>query len=880
MSAEITSRISRALADSYRIERELGAGGMATVYLAVDLRHDRRVAIKVLRPGLAAALGPARFLEEIRIASRLSHPHILPLHDSGEVDGLLYYVMPFTEGESLQLRVRREGPLPIPEAVALMEDVVDALGFAHRSGVVHRDVKSGNVMMHDGHAMLLDFGVAKALREARAETGIENTVEGMAIGTPEYMAPEQAAADPGVDHRADLYAAGILAFELLTGSTPFAGGTPQAVLTRQITQAVPDLATQRPDVPPSLTAWVAKALEKNPDERWQSAREMLDALAAVDVRDVASEAEPATRRKRPWLHLTAAGIVGVIALLAWSLVGRAEIDETSRAVVDAFENQTGDASLDPVGYMLQDWLTDGLLRSDLLEVVPTITARQAADYIDGLPAGERGDPIGHMSRETRAGIVISGTYYLEGSDLRIQASVTDADHEGGSRVIGRIDPVIGPADDATPLFDDVRNQLLGFLATSLNVRLASQVGSDDRAPTYEAYEALDRGLDLYARRDYADASELFLEAYERDETYLVPLVYASLSLRNHNAWERSDSVVSILEDRRGDLSEYQQHWVDYSRAVLDQDLDEARMRIREAAELAPESKAAYNWALMAVRTGRPSEARDALDSLDPDRGSMRGIPRYWMRRLEASHQLGDHEVELEELEELEARYPGERSVLFYKVRAYAALGWMESLVALLSEAETYLPADVLAIRYRMAAVDLFVHGHRDESAEMARRGIDFIESRAVAGGDAEPFDAALDVLMPTAQLRYQKGRLLEVLGDPLGALEIYEQLHVEHPHFWFFQAHLGVMYASLGRISDARDVDRWLSDFDEPFEEGEITRWRAGIAARLGDHERATALLGQARREGVYWGQLHPVFHLHDAMSDYGPFLELMAPQG
>src|SRR5512134_642455 len=206
--ADQLARLKAALADRYQIDSEVGAGGMATVYLAEDLKHRRRVAVKVLRPDLAQSLGASRFLREISIAAQLQHPNILPLHDSGEADGFLYYVMPFVEGESLRERLTREGALPVPEAVRILREVVDALSYAHGHGVVHRDIKPENVMLSGRHALVADFGVAKAVNAAGRADGL--TTVGMAVGTPAYMAPEQAAADPGTDHRADLYAAGIL----------------------------------------------------------------------------------------------------------------------------------------------------------------------------------------------------------------------------------------------------------------------------------------------------------------------------------------------------------------------------------------------------------------------------------------------------------------------------------------------------------------------------------------------------------------------------------------------------------------------------------------------------------------------------------------------
>ncbi|MDH5316065.1 MAG: serine/threonine protein kinase, partial [Gemmatimonadota bacterium] len=215
-----------ALADRYRLTRELGAGGMATVYLAEDLKHSRQVAVKVLRPDLAAALGADRFVREVGIAARLSHPHIVGLLDSGEAAGFLYYVMPYVEGTSLRQKLQGEGELPVPEAVRILRDVADALAYAHRRGVVHRDIKPENIMLVERHALVMDFGVAKAVAAGRETSGTSGlSSAGTALGTPAYMAPEQAAGDAHVDHRADLYAWGIVAYELLAGQPPFVRNT-------------------------------------------------------------------------------------------------------------------------------------------------------------------------------------------------------------------------------------------------------------------------------------------------------------------------------------------------------------------------------------------------------------------------------------------------------------------------------------------------------------------------------------------------------------------------------------------------------------------------------------------------------------------------------
>ncbi len=224
---EITSRLSTALADRYRIEREIGSGGMATVYLAKDLKHDRDVAVKVLRPELAAALGPERFLREIKIAARLHHPHILALHDSGEADGFLYYVMPYVEGESLRDRLNREKQLPVEDALQIAREVADALGSAHRHDVLHRDIKPENILLEEGHAVVADFGIARAISAAGGE---HFTATGMSVGTPVYMSPEQAMAEKDLTNRSDIYSLGSVLYEMLTGEPPHIGGSGHASL--------------------------------------------------------------------------------------------------------------------------------------------------------------------------------------------------------------------------------------------------------------------------------------------------------------------------------------------------------------------------------------------------------------------------------------------------------------------------------------------------------------------------------------------------------------------------------------------------------------------------------------------------------------------------
>jgi len=272
-------RLAAALRDRYRIEREVGAGGMATVFLAQDLKHDRQVALKVLRPELGAVLGGERFLREIQIAARIQHPHVLALLDSGEADGLLYYVMPFVRGESLRDRLGREGKLPIADVIRMLRDVADGLAEAHRQGLVHRDVKPDNVLISGNHAVVTDFGVAKAATTASGPQAL--TTAGVALGTPAYMSPEQVTAETTIDHRTDIYALGVMGYELLAGRPPFLGATAQEVLVAHLASDPEPVTGPRPDTPPALAQLIMTCLAKQPADRWQSTDEVLQRLEAM-----------------------------------------------------------------------------------------------------------------------------------------------------------------------------------------------------------------------------------------------------------------------------------------------------------------------------------------------------------------------------------------------------------------------------------------------------------------------------------------------------------------------------------------------------------------------------------------------------------------------
>ena len=433
MNASTTSRLGAALADRYRIERVLGEGGMATVYLAQDLKHGRQVAIKVLRPELAVALGADRFLQEIQTTANLRHPHILPLVDSGATSSrserseesgrpgteFLYYVMPLVEGESLRDRLERDRQLPIDEALQIAREVADALGYAHGRGVVHRDIKPENILLENGHAVVADFGIARAVSAAGGE---RLTQTGMSIGTPKYMSPEQAAGDPDLDGRSDLYSLGCVLYEMLGGQPPFTGPTAEAI-TRQhmITVAAP-VTNLRPTVPAEVAGALARTLAKNPADRFNPAAQFVQALTAptpaAPARTAAVPHATAGARSPLRLTLLAAGVLALLAA-AWfgmrRVPGGASATKIDRIAVLPMDNQTGDST--------QRFFADGMTR-ELIGVltdagVRTLGHRAVAPYRHSTLAPAQ------IAKELGVDAIVTGTVLQAGDVVRVAAELTD-----------------------------------------------------------------------------------------------------------------------------------------------------------------------------------------------------------------------------------------------------------------------------------------------------------------------------------------------------------------------------------------------------------------------------------------------------------------------
>jgi len=495
--------LSAALSDRYAIQKKLGAGGMATVWLARDLKYQRPVALKVLHTELASRIGVERFHREIAIAARLTHPHILPLFESGEAAGAFYYTMPCLSGDTLRDRLTRERQLPFDDALEITRAVAEALDYAHRQGVVHRDIKPENILFHEGQAVVADFGIARAVAAAQGDT---LTTPGVAIGTVHYMSPEQAAGSPAVDGRSDVYALGCVLYEMLAGVPPFQGATLESVLRQHITADPPSLAPHRPGLPDAVDAVVRKALVKSPVDRWSSGADLVAAL----------EATRAAATHRPWAvkvrGVAALGVValGALAFLGWRLFApRARLDPNLVAVAP-FE------VLEPRLAPWREGLATGLARN--LDGAGPLRAVSAATSGAGTAAGDQA-AAGALGRHLGAGVVVSGTLVASGADS-VHLTLAAADVATG-RVLG------------TEVSERGAESRLDRVLESATIRLVVEMGRTRRigagrlaslgSVSLPAVKAFLQGEQYFRRSAWDSAAVFYDEAIHVDSTFALAL---------------------------------------------------------------------------------------------------------------------------------------------------------------------------------------------------------------------------------------------------------------------------------------------------------------------------------------------------------------------
>jgi serine/threonine-protein kinase len=821
-SRSTRERLTRAVAGRYRVDRVLGAGGMALVYLADDVKLGRRVALKVLRPELAAVIGGGRFLNEVDIAAGLAHPNILPLHDAGEADGLLYYVMPYVEGESLRARLAREGPLPVGEAVRIAREVADALAHAHGRGIVHRDVKPANILLLADHAVVSDFGVARAISEATEDRSLVATT-----GTPAYMSPEQAAGSPDVDGRSDVYSLGCVLHEMLIGTPPHGEPTSPAVVATALGASAPPAAPVGKPVPATLEAALTKALAAAPADRFATAQAFAEALSADRVHAAAAP-DPGKRRARRRIALRGAALVLTIAGAA--VVSRGLAPDEARTprprtaiAVLPFEN------LNPEGP--DAYLAPGLHDEVLTQLAKveglTVVGRTSVMAFAGTPT-----PLAAIAEELGVGSVVEGTVQALDGRLRVNVQLLDA-QTGMQLWAERYGRTL---DDAFAIQSDVALRVAASVGAVLSDPVRRSLAE---APTQsaEAYRFYLQGMEYwhrsgYDRRNWEIAQQLFERALTYDQSFA--LAHATLAeLHGTMAWLRYDPAPERLVRQR----------------------EEAELALRLAPDL-PQSHRAMGF-LHYVNQNWSA-------ALNEFRAALRGLPsdaELWFLVGVTHRRLGNWDEVYAAAAKATQLDPRNVDVLYdltgrthVLTRRYAdALRAFEEALHLAPD-DQRAPA-LIGLTYLLARGELdtlrAVLQRLPPGSEPTLR-LRLLLMERDARGLLEAV-ASADGAVIADQLQFTPAALYrawahELRGEPAGeafasALETLDSAATTLPDDWRIHAARGQALAGLGRREDALREARWLARsrvYREDRSQGvHVAEARADILAHTGEPDAA-----------------------------------------
>ena len=864
--ADLLERLRAALSDRYEVEREIGRGGMATVFLAEDRRHHRKVAIKVLLPELASTVGADRFLREIEIAAGLDHPHILTLLDSGQADGLLYYVMPYVEGESLSDRLERERQLPIEEAIRIAREVADGLGHAHRHGVVHRDIKPANILLAEGHALIADFGVARAV----AGEGEALTSTGLAVGTPAYMSPEQASGGT-VDARSDLYALGCVLYEMLAGMPPLTGPTPQATAAMRLTETATALPVIRDTVPAGLDRVTRTLLAKSPADRYGTAERLIDAL---DQPELWAEARP-ERRAWKWAGAAAAALA-ILAFGIYATQRFAGRDSSGpeleivpqRVAVLPFENRTGDPAWDDLGQLAAERITTRLQREQVGEVVPLSRAVGAARTADA------GRVVSAVVEATGAAHVITGDYSVVGDSLVLVARILDG--RRGTQT-GSLDLSVRLAEARGLVLDELGSRLGGGLLYAFSPE-RDPAWAWSIFPTVEASRLLMEGQDLNGDGRYDEAVARFQAAWEQDTTFWYALFREIPPHHNLGQLAKADSLNRFIGERfRSTMTEAQRYTYDASRAWFDRDLETAyRMERRAVDLLPPEYGVRDGLAFYCFATNRPREVVETMQGIEDPHSDDTAI-RAWieLRLADAYHMLGEFDAELEAAQRIQ-RLGGlaqlEREYL--EARALAALGRVDQVDQALYRFESLSDSTVDAPLYMLAVgLELRYHGHRAAAVPAVERVVRWFEERP----DRIERDTDHRVLFAAALYHAEKWKDAE---------QVLRRVREGAPGNVQAIGYSGLLAARNGNVVMATEYADELEELGLAAYDVRARTWeyRARIAALLGNRVEAVSHLKRAFDEGLLYGPSKHLWRQYrfdfEGLADYEPYRELLRPKG
>ncbi|MFC1628913.1 protein kinase [Gemmatimonadota bacterium] len=857
----------------YKVVDKLGEGGMGAVYKAEDTTLNRLVAIKALSSHLSENdEARERFIREAQAASAINHSNITTVYELLEDEGEQFIVMEYVDGKTIR-DVVESSRVSIRKAVDILIQAAEALGAAHNKGILHRDVKSANIMVSmEGNVKVMDFGLA------HLEDRSQLTRTGTTMGTLAYSSPEQLVGAT-VDKRSEIFSLGVVFYELLTGQLPFKSPSEGELVFEIINTEQDQLTTCREDVPENVCSVINKMLIKNPELRYQSCRELLNDLNAIRAELETTTVEISTARGAVGTKkkVVVAGIISAVAIIgvviALVLGGGGPKYDPNRVVIAPFRNQTGNEEADPWGDIVAFQINQGLQRIGTVDFVPTPDARLSWAHIHSM-VGSREittGPLEALAADFNAGIVVSGFYTLLGDSLQFWAEIADVMGRKSRETIGPETASIKRPNEA---IERLAERVLGHFAMASDERVA--VGG---SPSMAAWRAFDRGLDYYlgGGGSFDEALQAFYEANELDPDFHLSHIYATMVLANivnlEDPTRKSelDSVITLLIQVRDQLSEYENCLVEVKFQSSQKNpgyRDRMYMANKRAAELAPQSKTVMNFGISALRTNRPAEAVRVLESLDAERGPMRGFSSFPSWKREAYHLLGDHKGELASARQGRELYPEAMEGWQYRneeIVALSAQGSIEEVNRLIEEClllaptNDFSPGSVM----RRAARELVAHDHsRAEANRLWERAIEWYKNEL---GRATPRRGSI------ADALYCLDR-----WDDAHAL--YEVLSLENPNSVTYQGRLGTLAARRSDRQEALRISKWLEEieFSTPVNR---TYLRARIATQLGDMMEAVTLLKEAFSRGLTYLNIHDDRDLFP-LRDYPLFQELMRPKG
>ncbi len=858
-------------AGRYQVIEELGKGGMGNIYKVLDTKINEKIALKLINMETASDEQTIeRFSNELKLARKVSHRNICRMYDLGEEQGTHYITMEFVPGEDLKNSITRMGPLTPGRAISIAKQLCKGLAEAHKSGVIHRDLKPQNVMIDSkGNGRIMDFGIARTLK------GEGLTAEGMVIGTPEYMAPEQVEGKE-VDQRTDIYSLGAILYEMLTGRVPFRGKSPISIAFKHKTEKPKDPRVYNDQIPEDFSRLVLKCMEKDKAKRFQNVDELYEELESVEENIPTTERvlpkKKPTTTKQITLTFTWWKFIAPVLLLVAALVillvpfSRKGLDvDPNRFMVAIFENQTGEGSLDSYGRVAADWITQSLSQIEEGEAVPVSDTIESLRTL-GIETGgtQKLARLRDLAKKTDSGTIISGFYTLTGGILQFNTNIIDANR---GKPIHTLESVSGPGESPMEVIETLRQRIMGTLAIYFS-QIPSRARRLLQAPLFEAYQEYLNGMDAFGQ-DYSQALIHFEHAVEIDPEFPAPCIRMAIIYDHKDEFAKAESMVNLANERRERLNLFERHMLDAFVARFQGNYAESLEFFRQAETLAPEDYVLnYLIGFEAIRLNRPQETVDTFKKIEiPEFVNSYEVGAWRFKVIaKAHHILGEYLKEFENISQGQDYFPDNISLHVGRVRALAALGRVQEVVEAIEKSLTLTqqpeaPGEIML----EAAQELRAHGYLNESKEIANRAVSWYQSRVSeeAVGEKQRSDLAF---------------ALYVAEQWENSKKLFKNLAEEHPGNMEYRAFLGRLAARLENRKEALKISDELAKIEQPYLFGAHTYSRACIASLLGEQEQAVVLLREAFTQGRPYGTyLHRDIDL-EPLREYPPFQELLWP--